>query len=315
MIKNAMLRRTAELAPRAAKLERVIAGAMFAEVAAVERRLTNQTQLPSSATTLAAARDDLVRTDQSLAAGDYVHAYYAARNATHALGRWRREVWERTVKPLASTTSSPLAASFDTLPEFIRFAMATNGELRGENLLVGGDFENLPAMLEAGWRRFEHAQPNVQTTEELAPDAPYSGQSSLHLRATPARPETATALVESPPLWVTSAPVTLAAGDIVCIRGQVRLPKAVTGSVDSLLVADSLGGDALAERIGPADGWREFVIYRAAPQAGPMTVTFVLSGFGEAWVDDVSVRLISRGGGGVAANPSGTGWVNYPARR
>jgi hypothetical protein len=312
MIKNAMLRRTAELAPRAAKLERVIAGAMLAEVEAVQRRLAGQTQLPSSAMILAAARVDLARADQLLVAGDFVHAYYAARNATLPLGRWKREVWERTVKPLATPVSSPLAASFDTVPEYIRFAAAVTGPPRGENLLTGGDFESLPAMLDAGWRRFEHAQPNVQMTEELAPDVHYSGQSSLHLRATPARPETASALVESPPLWVTTAPVALSPGDIVCIRGQVRMPKPVTGSVDSLLVVDSLGGDALAERIDPADGWREFVVYRAAGQAGPMTVTFVLSGFGEAWIDDVSARLVWRGGN-IAANVPG--WTNSPPRR
>jgi hypothetical protein len=78
---------------------------------------------------------------------------------------------------------------------------------------------------------------------------------------------------------------------------------------------DSLGGDALAQRIIPADGWREFVIYRAAPQAGPMTVTFVLSGFGEAWIDDVSIRRIWRGGGIGPTNVSSIGLPNSRAPR
>src|SRR5262249_55241286 len=64
--------------------------------------------------------------------------------------------------------------------------------------------------------------------------------------------------------------------------------------------------------ISPADGWREFVIYRAAPQAGPVNVTFVLSGFGEAWIDDVSVQLVWRGGNIAASQP---GWTNSPAGR
>jgi hypothetical protein len=312
MVKNAMVARTAQLAPRAAKLERTIAGAMLADVEAVNQRLAGQTQLPSSATTIAAARTDLAQADQLLAAGDFVHAYYAARNATLPLGRWRREVWERTVKPLATPVSSPLAASFDTLPEYIRFAAAVTGQQRGENLLAGGDFENLSAMMQAGWLNKDHPQLNVRTIEELSPIVPYSGQTCLHLMATPVRPGTEGTMVESPPLWIESAPVSLAAGDIVCIRGQIRMPKPVTGSVDSLLVVDSLGGDALAQRIIPADGWREFVIYRAAPQAGPMKVTFVLSGFGEAWIDDVSVQLVWRGGTIAAGLP---GWTNLPARR
>jgi hypothetical protein len=273
-------------------------------VEAVNQRLVGQTQLPSSATTLAAARLDLATADQLLASGDFVRAYYAAHSATLPLGRWKREVWERTVKPLAAPVSSPLAVSFNSLPEYVRFAAATAGLPRGDNLLPGGDFENLTTSLQAGWQCREHAQPNVQMVEELSPIVPYSGQTCLHLLATPVRPGTEGAVVESPPLWITSAPVSLAAGDVVCIRGQVRMTKPVTGSVDSLMIVDSLGGDALAQRISPADGWREFVMYRAAPQAAPLTISFVLSGFGEAWIDDVSVRAIWRSNGNGPMNLS-----------
>jgi hypothetical protein len=31
-------------------------------------------------------------------------------------------------------------------------------------------------------------------------------------------------------------------------------------------------------------------MYRAAPRSGPQTVTFALTGYGEAWVDDVSIE-------------------------
>ncbi len=89
--------------------------------------------------------------------------------------------------------------------------------------------------------------------------------------------------------------VHLNAGDVVCIRGQVRVPSPISGSVDGLMILDSLGGDALAERIDQTNGWREFVLYRAAPHAGDLTLTFALTGLGEAWVDDVSIRLIPHG--------------------
>jgi hypothetical protein len=31
------------------------------------------------------------------------------------------------------------------------------------------------------------------------------------------------------------------------------------------------------------------------PRSGPLAVTFALSGLGEAWIDDVSIRVVQRG--------------------
>jgi hypothetical protein len=47
----------------------------------------------------------------------------------------------------------------------------------------------------------------------------------------------------------------------------------------------------LADRIGHTKGWRQFALYRVAPQSGPMCVTFALSGLGEAYVDDVAIEV------------------------
>jgi hypothetical protein len=66
----------------------------------------------------------------------------------------------------------------------------------------------------------------------------------------------------------------------------------IIGSVDGLMVIDSLGGESLAARIDVSSGWREFVMYRAASQPGELTVTFALTGLGDVWIDDVSIRLV-----------------------
>jgi hypothetical protein len=105
------------------------------------------------------------------------------------------------------------------------------------------------------------------------------------------------ALVESAPLWITSAHVQLDAGDVICIRGHVRVTGKVSGSVDGLTIVDSLAGEALAEHIDETKDWREFVLYRAATERGPATVTFALTGVGEAALDNVSIRLVRRGYG------------------
>jgi len=59
-----------------------------------------------------------------------------------------------------------------------------------------------------------------------------------------------------------------------------------------LMIFDSFGGSQLAERIHQTNGWREFTLYRAAPRSGDLTVTFAMTGLGEAWLDDVSISTL-----------------------
>jgi hypothetical protein len=58
------------------------------------------------------------------------------------------------------------------------------------------------------------------------------------------------------------------------------------------MVIDSLGGEDLAERIDKTDGWGEFRLLRAVDRSGPLTVTFALSGLGEARLDDIAVQVM-----------------------
>jgi hypothetical protein len=99
-------------------------------------------------------------------------------------------------------------------------------------------------------------------------------------------------VIESPPVWLKSPPVPVEEGQLLCIQGWVLIRKPITGSVDGLLVTDSLAGDCLAERIEHTHGWEQFTLYRVAPRSGTLTLTIALSGFGEAWIDDVTVQTI-----------------------
>jgi len=310
-VENSLRARTKQFAPFAAKLQRDLTVLTRDQAAAVDARFTDHTQMPSAGAALATAGAGLQKSDQILAAADaarsgdelladgyYSQAYLAARNAAFPIEHWKRDIWNRCTKLLQSPVSSPLAVDFVTLPEQMRFAAAITGPPPGENLLVGGDFENLQTMLQAGWRHSEHVRPDLQTSVELSPVAPFADGHSLHLQVQTIKQQSPTALatqlVESPPLWVTSAPVHLAAGDAVCIRGQVRVLQPVVGSVDGLMIIDSLGGQPLAERFDHTDGWHEFVMYRTAPYAQDLTVTFALTGIGQVWIDDLSIRPIRR---------------------
>ncbi len=195
--------------------------------------------------------------------------------------------------------TSPATVSFETLPAHWRLYDRLKAGGLGPNRIAGGDFENMDTMLRAGWQYVQHFPPGPQTvvpSVNLTPDAAHSGRLGLHLAVTAVHPENPPVVVESPPILFSSPAVYVEAGQIVCIHGWVKVPAPAAGradSTDGLLVVDSLSGEALADRIGPTD-WRQFALYRVAPQSGPMCVTFALSGLGEARLDDVAIQVLER---------------------
>ena len=134
--------------------------------------------------------------------------------------------------------------------------------------------------------------PSVATDVSLSLSDPHSGRSALRLQTWATDPKKAPLAIERPPLWVTSSPVPVRQGQLVRIHGWANVPRRLAASTDGLLIFDSLGGSDLGERIRATQGWREFTLYRAVPQNGELTVTFALTGLGEASVDDLSVSVL-----------------------
>jgi hypothetical protein len=130
------------------------------------------------------------------------------------------------------------------------------------------------------------------------------------MTARPASKDDPPIVVETPPLWVTTPPLQPPAGKLIEISAQVYVPKPIRGSVDGLFVFDSLGGPALGERVGMTKTWRRLVLHRIVPpeSAGePFTVTFALTGLGQAFIDEVSVRTVDRGDPGLPTTLVSTG--------
>ncbi len=80
---------------------------------------------------------------------------------------------------------------------------------------------------------------------------------------------------------------------MIRIQGWVQVPAPIQGTVDGLLIVDSLGGEPLAERIQKTNNWQAFTLYRVAPQSGPMSVTVALCGLGEARLDDLTIEPLA----------------------
>jgi hypothetical protein len=183
-------------------------------------------------------------------------------------------------------------ASFTSLPWHWNLMDRLAGARPAPNRLPGGDFERLDTMTQTGWHHYQHPVEGIHTAADLVAEAAHRGMSGLRLTARADDPEKPPAILETPPVWITSPAVPVEPGHLVRIHGWVNIPAPITASVDGLMVVDSIGGDDLAERIDKTKGWREFTLYRAVLQPGTVSVTFILSGLGEVRLDDVTIEVL-----------------------
>ena len=239
-----------------------------------------------------AARQNLKSCDALLATADYAMASAYARRAMMPLRKLERGAWETAMSGRDSPVAVPGTSSFQALPWYWSLVDRTAGMRSGANLLSGGDFENIAWMVQAGWRNFQHATPGITSSADLVSDAAHTGRMGLRLTARPDNPEKPPAVIEMPPLWVTSPAIPVLAGQIVRIHGWVNVPTPIIGSVDGLMVVESLTGEEMALRLDKTVGWREFSMLRIVPQAGPLTLTLALTGLGEVQLDDLAIEVL-----------------------
>ncbi|REK11893.1 MAG: hypothetical protein DWQ37_12785 [Planctomycetota bacterium] len=217
-------------------------------------------------------------------------AYRWARHALELLRQIERVYWEQAQGGLAE----PLSATFDTLPAHYEFINRIAAAPRSGNRLPQGECENLTAMLSAGWRHYLHEQHGVRTGVELTPGAAHTGAAGLLLHAVAADEKRKPGVIETPPVWITTAGIAVESGDLVQIDAWVRIDAPITGSVDGLVILDTVTGAPLALRLTATKGWQQVTMYRAATRSGTMAVTFAMGGLGMAAIDDVSMQIVER---------------------
>jgi hypothetical protein len=292
-------RKIAAMQLRAAQLHYEVAELTIKQIEEIDRRLAQQGRSrPQLASALAEARGLLQRTKTLADTGEATTAQQMAQRAIQAAGRVRQAHSDALQQGFVSPVVSPLCVHFASAPQHFQLAERLKTVTPGANLLVGGEFEDLQHLVAAGWRHFRDQESTAQSSVQLlAQDAP-SGRYALQLRVTAAsqpngRPaEGAGGPVESPPVWIVSPPITVEPGRLVRIAGQVRVPEAIAGSQDGLLIFDNFGGLDLALRFRHTGRWQPFVLYRAIDRAEPLTLTFALTGLGEAQLDQVTVNVL-----------------------
>jgi hypothetical protein len=297
-----------DIRQEACQLRKDITVRQLAHTAKIDARLTELGHgLASAATWLAEAHANLQQAQRLLEGRDFENCHALTTKAEHLLARVRRGHWEQTAAAFPSPAASPAIAQFTTLPLhwIVAERMRTSGF--GPNVQAAGDMESLDQMLKSGWSKVgsahqagpepqmvggAHPPDNIATDVTLSLAEPRAGRSALRLQAWAVEPKRAPLALERPPVWVTSSPVPVRQGQLVRIHGWANVPRRLGASTEGLLVFDSLGGSDLGDRIRATQGWREFTLYRAVPQNGQLTITFALTGLGEASIDDLSVALL-----------------------
>jgi hypothetical protein len=246
-----------------------------AEVAAREAATVNQ---------------QLAQVDSQIAAGRLEQAHDAIAILLKEIDRATAE--ERlAIAPGTILESNPLEAFSDTLPEFASLERSLGSLRPGDNLLIGGDFENLSQMTQQGWQHLEADAAHLRTSAQLSATQPQQGIYCLDLSATPAA--SGKPMVTGDLVSIVSPAVPIDQSKLVEISGWVRVDSPFAGG-EGLEIEDSLGGPGLGLMVSQTSGWQPFRLIRAAPEPTQLRLTFALTGPGAAKVDAVMIRTLEQ---------------------
>src|SRR5262249_10815962 len=113
---------------------------------------------------------------------DYAEAYHEADRAMRPLRILMRAEWEDACKLLDTPVASPYALSFYMLPRHWHFMDQVQAAHSGNNVLQGGDFENVPGT-PMTWRADPRSIDSayVDLDARVVPEEPHEGKQCLML--------------------------------------------------------------------------------------------------------------------------------------
>jgi hypothetical protein len=158
--------------------------------------------------------------------GQAEQAVIAARDAIRKAAEARdREIQSPVL------VSNPLAVGSERLPDFVTFERSSMAMVRGDNLVYGGDFEDLGQMTHIGWKHMRSEVAGVDSRAEISTVEPRHGSSCLLLQNA-ATSDTAPPEVADAPVWIQSPPIPITDAGWIEITGWVRVDQPITGSPD-----------------------------------------------------------------------------------
>ncbi len=214
---------------------------------------------------LASAGADLRRANSLLSAGKSEAAFEQASDAARTLADALHRIHQDS-SAAPALNSVPFSADVGAMAQYAAFEKSLTSLRGGENLLAGGDFEDLAYLKQQGWQHVEDPMPGVKTKVQLSGHAPQEGRYCLEISAEAMPRSSAPQIVARPLVWITSPPTRAKSGDVIEISGWVRVAQPITGSINGLTIIDSLGGQELALRVRSGSDWQPFRLIRGVPR-------------------------------------------------
>lgn len=286
---TALMRSSARGAQRAAQVARYLAVEELRQAEQIGGQLAQSPDAQRAAKRATeAAKAAIGRADAALATSNPEAAYRHLLAARDPLADLANQLL-RMPSASPALSSSPLAGSLPRLVDQWKLQWALDSLSQGENLLYGGDCEELAAMKGYGWTHTQYPVPNIKSSVELTSSDPQQGQRALRMLAAATTGAATTESADSATVWIASPEVPIIPGQTVEIAGWVRVPQ---HQVCHLTITDSLGGDELALDVNQTPAWQAFRMIRTAVEANSVQVRFALYGCGEALVDGVMIRPV-----------------------
>lgn len=233
----------------------------------------------------------LQEADDLLLRGDLTGCYRHTRRVESFVIQARRQWWDAARSSFSSPLSSPCCVTFDTLPSHLRLIARLQQGSWTKNGLPAGDCEQLDQLLATGWKQQRGDLAEVQAGVELSTRQPHGGSSCIRLVAQSG--SKGDILFDEPAVSIATGPILARERQVARLHGFVRVPEALGGIYSGLLIYDNFAGPTLADSIGHAPEWREITLYRAVPRDGELSFTFGLAGIGEAFIDDLTIELVT----------------------
>ncbi len=254
---------------------------------------------PDSFALIQTAEERTTAARSALERGEYAKCYMESQRALRAVRILERAHWEDAVKvcahrpdalKLSVPQASPYAVSFASLPYHWQLMREVQNSQFGSNLVAGGEFENTEALSEDGWSQVMDAEDSLELRATLSAQDPHRGQRSLHLQVKPKEGHELPATLEPMTAALVSKPIPVRENDVLRIRFWLRVPAAIQGCPEGVVIYDSIGGPALAvTQVEPVE-WKQFTLYRHATRPDNLTISLGLTGIGDVYIDDLIVE-------------------------
>ena len=219
-----------------------------------------------------------------------------SQGALQSLRILQKAHWETATHRLKSPVGSPHTLCFQTLPDHWRLvaAFGRSATRASDNLMSKGNFEVLdfPTLSRFGWQSVPTNLPaGVRAAVQVVAATGHEKRETrcLRLVAAPDTNDDPPNILDVAPITVTAPLIAVQAGQILHIKGWVRVASAVTGSLEGVTLSDNLTGSTGAWHWNEKREWQSFEILREVYQDGPFALTIRLHGLGDVQFDDLEV--------------------------